>query len=203
MVASPRASPVALIAVGTMISASRHRPDIASAGILESPSVSVPELVKDFLSGIFMIFEDQYGVGDVIDAGEASGALRPSGCAYTAARRQRHGLYVRNGEILRVGNMSQTCPRPLTSASPILVTGCAGSSRDRWELGRRYPVNPGRGGTVARRRDASVSDHPLEQWGGARDAGADQDLIDREGIEILFLQRVVWWRRGCLEPSEV
>ena len=36
--------------------------------------------MKDFLSGIFMIFEDQYGVGDEVDLGEATGPSRPSAC---------------------------------------------------------------------------------------------------------------------------
>ena len=50
-------------------------------------------LVKDFLSGIFMIFEDQYGVGDEVDLGEAVGHRRGGQPArHPAARRQRHGL---------------------------------------------------------------------------------------------------------------
>src|SRR6476620_10934908 len=49
-------------------------PIIASAGIIGlAIGFGAQSLVKDFLSGIFMIFEDQYGVGDVVDVGEASG----------------------------------------------------------------------------------------------------------------------------------
>jgi moderate conductance mechanosensitive channel len=65
-------------------------------------------LVKDFLSGIFMIFEDQYGVGDVIDTGEATGTVEEVSLRVT---RLRDGTgvvwYIRNGEIVRIGNKSQ------------------------------------------------------------------------------------------------
>ncbi|WP_245603807.1 mechanosensitive ion channel family protein [Intrasporangium oryzae] len=65
-------------------------------------------LVKDFISGIFMIIEDQYGVGDVIDTGEAIGTVEDISLRITQLR-DGNGVtwYVRNGEILRVGNRSQ------------------------------------------------------------------------------------------------
>ena len=57
-------------------------PLLASAGIVGvALGFGAQSLVKDFLSGIFMILEDQYGVGDVIDAGDASGSSRRWGCA--------------------------------------------------------------------------------------------------------------------------
>src|SRR6185503_8671117 len=65
-------------------------------------------LVKDFLSGMFLMLEDQYGVGDVIDVGEATGTVESVGLRITRLR-DIEGVvwYVRNGEILRVGNLSQ------------------------------------------------------------------------------------------------
>ncbi|MGI8879321.1 MAG: mechanosensitive ion channel family protein [Jatrophihabitans sp.] len=65
-------------------------------------------IVKDFLAGIFMIMEDQYGVGDVIDVKEATGTVEAVGLRTTRLR-DVHGTvwYVRNGEIIRVGNKSQ------------------------------------------------------------------------------------------------
>jgi moderate conductance mechanosensitive channel len=65
-------------------------------------------LVKDFLSGIFMIVEDQYGVGDVIDTGEAVGTVENVSLRVTQLR-DANGVtwYVRNGEIIRIGNRSQ------------------------------------------------------------------------------------------------
>ena len=65
-------------------------------------------LVKDTLSGLFMIVEDQYGVGDVIDTGTIVGTVEEVTLRIT---RMRDGdgvvWYVRNGEILRLGNRSQ------------------------------------------------------------------------------------------------
>jgi small-conductance mechanosensitive channel len=65
-------------------------------------------LVKDFLSGMFMILEDQYGVGDVIDFEKATGTVEAVGLRVTRLR-DLYGTvwYVRNGEVIRVGNMSQ------------------------------------------------------------------------------------------------
>ena len=84
-------------------------PIIASAGILGvALGFGSQTLVKDFLSGIFLIFEDQYGVGDVIDTGEAIGEVEDVTLRVTRLR-DGNGVvwYVRNGEIIRVGNRSQ------------------------------------------------------------------------------------------------
>jgi small conductance mechanosensitive channel len=65
-------------------------------------------LVKDFLSGIFMIIEDQYGVGDVVDTGEATGTVEEVSLRVTRLR-DANGVvwFIRNGEIVRIGNRSQ------------------------------------------------------------------------------------------------
>ncbi len=65
-------------------------------------------VVKDFLSGMFMIFEDQYGVGDIIDFEKASGTVEAIGLRTTKLRDVQGTVwYVRNGEVVRVGNKSQ------------------------------------------------------------------------------------------------
>ncbi|MBC7631640.1 mechanosensitive ion channel family protein [Aeromicrobium sp.] len=88
-------------------------PIIASAGILGIAfGFGAQNLVKDFLSGIFMILEDQYGVGDVVDLGEATGSVEAVGLRVTRLRDVNGTVwYVRNGEILRVGNQSQNWSR--------------------------------------------------------------------------------------------
>jgi moderate conductance mechanosensitive channel len=81
----------------------------ASAGVAGvALGFGAQSLVRDFLSGIFMILEDQYGVGDLIDTGEAVGTVEEVGLRVTRLR-DASGVvwYVRNGEILRVGNHSQ------------------------------------------------------------------------------------------------
>ncbi|MTD56852.1 mechanosensitive ion channel family protein [Amycolatopsis pithecellobii] len=84
-------------------------PIIASAGIVGvALGFGAQNLVKDFLSGMFMMLEDQYGVGDVIDIGAASGTVESVGLRITTLRDVKGTVwYVRNGEVLRVGNSSQ------------------------------------------------------------------------------------------------
>ena len=84
-------------------------PILASAGVAGvALGFGAQSLVRDFLSGIFMILEDQYGVGDLIDTGEAVGSVEEVSLRVTRLR-DASGVvwYVRNGEILRVGNHSQ------------------------------------------------------------------------------------------------
>ncbi|TPW70112.1 mechanosensitive ion channel family protein [Schumannella sp. 10F1B-5-1] len=65
-------------------------------------------IVKDVLNGLFMVIEDQLGVGDVVDLGPATGVVEAVGIRVTQIRDVNGMLwYVRNGEILRVGNVSQ------------------------------------------------------------------------------------------------
>ena len=65
-------------------------------------------IVKDFLSGMFMMLEDQYGVGDVIDFEKATGTVEGVGLRTTRLRDVNGTVwYVRNGEVVRVGNKSQ------------------------------------------------------------------------------------------------
>lgn len=84
-------------------------PLMASAGVAGvALGFGAQSLVKDYLSGIFMILEDQYGVGDVIDTGEAIGTVEEVTLRITRLR-DAGGVvwYVRNGEIVRVANRSQ------------------------------------------------------------------------------------------------
>ncbi|MYR05643.1 mechanosensitive ion channel [Gordonia sp. SID5947] len=84
-------------------------PFIASAGVVGlAIGFGAQNLVKDFVSGVFMLLEDQYGVGDIVDLGEAIGEVETVGLRITTVRDLDGTLwYVRNGEIARVGNMSQ------------------------------------------------------------------------------------------------
>jgi small-conductance mechanosensitive channel len=65
-------------------------------------------LVKDFISGVFMLIEDQLGVGDWVDLDVATGTVEEIGLRVTQLRDEDGTVwYVRNGEVLRVGNSSQ------------------------------------------------------------------------------------------------
>ncbi|MGW2343732.1 mechanosensitive ion channel family protein [Streptomyces sp. NPDC001661] len=84
-------------------------PLLASAGVAGvAIGFGARNLVTDFLSGVFMILEDQYGVGDTIDAGVASGEVIEVGLRVTKLRGAEGEIwYVRNGEVKRIGNLSQ------------------------------------------------------------------------------------------------
>jgi small conductance mechanosensitive channel len=84
-------------------------PLLASAGVAGvAIGFGARNLVTDFLSGVFMILEDQYGVGDVIDAGVASGTVIEVGLRVTKLRGDNGEIwYIRNGEVKRIGNLSQ------------------------------------------------------------------------------------------------
>jgi moderate conductance mechanosensitive channel len=84
-------------------------PILASAGIVGiAVGFGARNVVMDFLSGMFMILEDQFGVGDVIDTGSATGTVEHVGLRITRLR-DADGVvwYIRNGEVKRIGNRSQ------------------------------------------------------------------------------------------------
>lgn len=82
---------------------------IASAGLVTAAlAFGAQNLVKDFLAGMAMLLEDQYGVGDVIDAGLASGTVEEVGLRIIRLRDSNGVIwYLRNGEIVRLGNKTQ------------------------------------------------------------------------------------------------
>jgi small conductance mechanosensitive channel len=84
-------------------------PLLTSVGILGvAIGFGAQQLIRDFLSGIFITIEDQYGIGDVIETSEVVGTVEAMGLRITRVRADDGTVwYLRNGEILRVGNRSQ------------------------------------------------------------------------------------------------
>ena len=84
-------------------------PLIASAGVIGvALGLGAQTLVRDILSGIFMLVEDQYGVGDKVDVLDVQGVVETVGLRITTVRDSKGTVwYLRNGEILKVGNKSQ------------------------------------------------------------------------------------------------
>ena len=131
-------------------------PLLASAGVAGvAIGFGARNLVTDFLSGVFMIMEDQYGVGDSIDAGVASGEVIEVGLRVTKLRGDQGEIwYVRNGEIKRIGNLSQGWA---TAAVDVQVKPTEDLDRLREIIGKvaedlakvgaveRAPLGPGRG----------------------------------------------------------
>jgi len=111
-------------------------PLIASAGIVGvAVGFGAQTLVKDFLSGIFMILEDQFGVGDQVDLsmtdiGETSGVVESVGLRTTRVRAPDGVVWhVRNGEVVRVGNRSQGAREDAEAAAQAAAQN-AGTSQE-------------------------------------------------------------------------
>jgi len=100
---------------------------IAGAGILGAGlGFGAQSLVRDLISGLFIVFEDQYGVGDSVDLGSASGVVESVGLRVTQVRDLEGTLwFVRNGEILRVGNQSQGFARVVIDVALAYQTNVA------------------------------------------------------------------------------
>jgi moderate conductance mechanosensitive channel len=187
-------------------------PLLAGAGVAGvALGFGAQTLVKDFLSGIFMIVEDQYGVGDVVDLGEAVGSVEAVGLRVTRLRGVDGTVwYVRNGEVLRVGNQSQGWARAVLDVG-VAYGEDVGTVQD---LLRRVghelyddpdwrPLvmeEPEVWGVESLSADAVVvrlvvKTVPLEQWKVAREVRRRiKATFDAEGIEIPFPQRSVWVR---------
>jgi len=84
-------------------------PFLAGAGIIGiALGFGAQHLVRDFVAGLFMLMEDQYGLGDVVDLGEAIGVVEGVSLRTTRIRDVTGTVWhIPNGEIRRVGNMSQ------------------------------------------------------------------------------------------------
>ena len=81
----------------------------ASAGVATAViGFGAQNVIKDILNGLFLVFEDQFGVGDEVDLGLATGTVEDVGVRITKVRDKAGVIwFVRNGEIVRVGNLSQ------------------------------------------------------------------------------------------------
>lgn len=81
---------------------------LISAAIGAGLGFGAQNIVKDVLNGILIVAEDQVGIGDVVDVGLATGVVEFVSVRVTHVRDVNGTLwYVRNGEITRIGNMSQ------------------------------------------------------------------------------------------------
>ncbi len=196
-------------------------PIIASAGIIGlAVGFGAQNLVKDFLTGIFMILEDQYGVGDAIDVGEATGVVEAVGLRTTRLRSVDGTVWhVRNGEIVRVGNMSQGWSRALLDISVAYETdvdvasACLKSVADAvWkgeEVGSSILEEPEVWGVEDLGIDGIairlvVKTAPLEQWKVARELRRQIKVaFAAAGIEIPFPQRSLWLRTDPTAPATV
>jgi small conductance mechanosensitive channel len=185
-------------------------PLIASAGVVGvALGFGAQSLVKDFLSGIFMIFEDQYGVGDSVDLGEAGGTVEAVGLRVTRLRDVEGTVwYVRNGEILRVGNQSQNWARTVLDI-PIALNQdlvrvqqvLQDVAHDLWEdddFKHQIIEEPSVWGVQDLTPNwitvrVTLKTAPLEQWAVAREMRQRiKSRFDAEGIELARPTGQLW-----------
>ncbi len=187
-------------------------PLIAGAGVAGiALGFGAQSIVKDFLSGIFIIIEDQYGVGDVVDLGEATGVVEEISMRTTRIRDVEGTVwFFPNGEIARVANKSQIWARTVLDVEVAYDTDIPNASRVIKEVADSvwrdqlehatileepeiWGVQSLGESSIAIRLVLKVE--PGEQWATAREVrGRLKAAFDREGIEIPFPQRVVWMR---------
>ena len=196
-------------------------PIIASAGIVGlALGFGAQSLVKDFLSGIFMIFEDQFGVGDVVNVGEAIGTVEAVSLRVTRLRSLDGTVwYVPNGEIMRVGNLSQNWSRAVIDVGIAYDSDVVHAKKVLAEVGEslwddddfrdlliEQPEVTGVEGLGADSVDLRimVKTAPLQNWAVARELRQRiKARFDAEGIEIPFAQRVVWHREETAAAAEL
>ncbi len=194
-------------------------PLIAGAGIGGlALGFGAQSVVKDFLSGLFMLIEDQYGVGDVIDIGPATGTVEEVSLRSTSLR-DVHGTvwHIPNGEITRVGNYSQLWSRALIDVEVAydvdlrFAQGVIQRVADQFwedpewggdELMERPEVwgiqNLGASGIAIR---LVVKTEPSMQWAVERELRLRvKEALDGAGIEIPFPQQTVWFRHQGEHP---
>ncbi len=191
-------------------------PLIAGAGIAGiALGFGAQSIVRDFLAGFFMLVEDQYAVGDVIDVGEASGIVEAISLRTTQIRDVNGTLwYFPNGEIHRVANKSQQWARVVLDIEVAYDTDIAHASKVIKEVAdaiwqEHLPhatiiEEPEIWGVEAFGESAIAirlvtKTEPGEQFATAREIRSRLVVaFDREGIEIPFPQRVIWTRQ---EPT--
>lgn len=187
-------------------------PLIAGAGIVGlAVGFGAQGLVSDVVSGLFMLMEDQYGVGDWIDAGEAAGTVERMGLRTTRIRDLDGLLWtVRNGEIARTANANQGWGRavvdvPVAYGSDLrrcqqIIKRVADDTRSDPDHGAKFLAEPeiwgiqelGDDGITVR---LACTTQPATQWGLARELRLRiSEALAAEGIEIPFPQRTVWLR---------
>ncbi len=201
-------------------------PLIAGAGIAGvALGFGAQSLVKDFLAGIFIIVEDQYGVGDIIDVGDVSGVLVTGTVESVSLRSTRlrsvNGTvwHVPNGTILRVGNMSQQWARALLDVSVAYGSDLEQAQAEIKRVADERWQDPAWAGMVLEEPEVwgveelaadgvtirlVVKTQPAEQFKVLRELRVRlKQALDAAGVEIPYPQRTVWVRRDAGATDDV
>lgn len=194
-------------------------PLIAGAGIGGiALGFGAQSVVKDFLAGLFMLIEDQYGVGDIIDLGPATGTVEKVSLRSTTIRDVQGTVWhVPNGEIVRVGNFSQLWSRALIDVEVAYDTDVEFAQGVIQRVADEMWEDPEWGGGAVMERPEVwgvqslgqsavairlvVKTEPSEQWAVERELRLRlKKALDEAGIEIPFPQQTVWFRHQGEHP---
>lgn len=177
-------------------------PILASAGVAGvAIGFGAQSLVRDYLSGFFIVVEDQYGIGDTVDLGEAVGVVEEVGLRTTKVRGIDGTLWhIPNGEILRVGNQSQgwaravmDIPVPYDADQTVVdeaIHAAVEVMRTKPEMAPSILEDPEIWGVQDISGNAVtvrtvIKTKPNEQWGVARAFRAEiRDQLRKRGITI-------------------
>ncbi|MEU9517282.1 mechanosensitive ion channel family protein [Streptomyces sp. NPDC048224] len=187
-------------------------PLLASAGVVGlAIGFGAQSLVADYLSGLLIMVEDQYGVGDSVDLGEAVGEVEHVGLRLTHVRDLNGGLWhIRNGEILRVRNDSQEWARAVLDVAVAHDADLDTVYRVLEDTGRALREEPDfadvlleepvvwgvqsvdADGVLVRLAAKTV---PQQQWGVTRELRRRvKEALDEAGVEDPFPRRTGWLR---------
>ena len=187
-------------------------PLLAGAGIAGvALGFGAQSLVKDCIAGLFMLIEDQYGIGDVVDLGEATGVVEEISLRTTVLRSLNGTVWhVPNGVVQRVGNLSQlwsvavidvdvSYDSDLEAAKELLLRA-ATEVCERPDFADAVLEEPAVLGVEALAADGitirlTVKVEPGAQWQLQRAIRQHvKQVFDEAGVEIPFPQRTVWMR---------
>ncbi len=191
-------------------------PLIAGAGIAGvALGFGAQDLVKDWIAGLFVLLEDHYGIGDVVDLGEATGVVEHFSLRATTLRSLDGTVWhVPNGEVSRSGNLSQIWSVALIdvdvaydtdlASAQLLLHQAASAVCESDEFAADVLEPPEVLGVEMLSADGitlrlKVKTVAGRQWALQRALRvAIKDTYDRGGVEIPFPQRTVWMR---VEPT--
>ena len=195
-------------------------PFIAGAGIAGvALGFGAQSLVKDCIAGLFMLVEDQYGIGDIVDLGEAIGEVEQVTLRTTVLRSLDGTVWhVPNGEVQRVGNKSQLWSIALVdidvaydsdiaaAKNLMLSTATEVCTSKQWSpdvLDEPIVLGVESLGADGITLRMIVKTSPGSQWAIQRELReALKASYDNAGIEIPFPQRTVWVRSNATDPGQ-
>lgn len=142
------------------------------------------QLIRDFIAGIFLTMEDQFGIGDVIQVGTIEGRVEAVSLRITRLVGDDGTIwYLRNGEMLMIGNKSQgqSASYRRRRKSPIRRTATPATAQQRTvyrpntDQHALAEPSPGAGRVVVDRRSSDTRGNPIVGASRAASAGRSTD----------------------------